>query len=72
MLWSLGAHLIYLPPYSSDFNPIKEAFASIKASLQCNEQQFTHAEQIPWLIMQAIHDITPDMATGWFGDCGYL
>jgi transposase len=28
-----GCELIYLPPYSPDFNPIEEAFAKIKALL---------------------------------------
>ena len=27
-----GAHLLYLPPYSPDFNPIEEAFSKIKNS----------------------------------------
>lgn len=29
-----GARLIYLPPYSPDFNPIEEAFSAIKAWLR--------------------------------------
>jgi transposase len=29
-----GAKLIYLPPYSPDFNPIEQAFHSIKAWLR--------------------------------------
>ena len=29
-----GATLCYLPPYSPDFNPIKQAFAKIKALLR--------------------------------------
>jgi len=29
-----GAHLLYLPPYSPDFNPIEMAFAKLKASLR--------------------------------------
>lgn len=28
-----GAKLIYLPPYSPDFNPIEQAFHSVKAWL---------------------------------------
>jgi len=72
LTFTLGARLVYLPPYSPDFNPIEEAFSAIKASLRRNEQQFMNAEQIPWLITRAIHDITPDMAIRWFGDCGYL
>jgi transposase len=29
-----GAGLLYLPPYSPDFNPIENAFAKLKASLR--------------------------------------
>jgi transposase len=29
-----GAHLLYLPPYSPDFNPIENAFAKLKALLR--------------------------------------
>ena len=29
-----GCQLVYLPPYSPDFNPIEEAFAKIKALLR--------------------------------------
>jgi len=29
-----GAKLLYLPPYSPDFNPIENAFAKLKALLR--------------------------------------
>jgi transposase len=29
-----GANLLYLPPYSPDFNPIENAFAKLKAALR--------------------------------------
>jgi transposase len=29
-----GAHLLYLPPYSPDLNPIEQAFAKLKARLR--------------------------------------
>ena len=29
-----GAELLYLPPYSPDFNPIEQAFAKLKAHLR--------------------------------------
>jgi transposase len=29
-----GATLLYLPPYSPDFNPIEQAFAKLKALLR--------------------------------------
>src|SRR6202008_3356303 len=31
---SAGAHLIYLPPYSPDLNPIENAFSKLKAILR--------------------------------------
>jgi transposase len=34
LIESRGCQLIYLPPYSPDFNPIEEAFAKIKALLR--------------------------------------
>ncbi len=30
MIRSAGAHLMFLPPYSSDLNPIEQVFAKIK------------------------------------------
>ena len=33
LIESRGCQLIYLPPYSPDFNPIEEAFAKLKALL---------------------------------------
>ena len=31
---AVGARLLYLPPYSPDFNPIEQAFAKLKALLR--------------------------------------
>lgn len=31
---ALGAHLLYLPPYSPDLNPIEQVFAKFKAALR--------------------------------------
>ena len=31
---AIGARLLYLPPYSPDFNPIERAFAKLKALLR--------------------------------------
>jgi transposase len=32
-----GAHLLYLPPYSPDFNPIEQCWAKIKECLRAAE-----------------------------------
>jgi transposase len=34
MIERAGATLLYLPPYSPDFNPIKNAFSKLKAILR--------------------------------------
>lgn len=35
-----GVKLVYLPPYSPDFNPIKEFFAELKAFIKRNWQKY--------------------------------
>ena len=67
-----GARLVYLPPYSPDFNPIEEAFSAIKAFLRRNEGRYTGQEQMPWLITQAAGSVSSDDVWGWFHDCGYI
>ena len=34
MIEAAGASLLFLPPYSPDFNPIENAFAKLKAHLR--------------------------------------
>ena len=34
LIEAAGASLLYLPPYSPDFNPIENAFAKLKALLR--------------------------------------
>jgi len=69
---SPGAHLVYLPPYSPDFNPIEEAFSSIKAWLRRHEGEYDNPAKLPWLIHQAVLSVSAGMAIGWFSDCGYI
>jgi len=68
---STGAKLIYLPPYSPDFNPIEQSFHSLKAWLRRHEAAAVNPECRPWLIYQAASSLTPEMAEGWILNCGY-
>jgi len=70
-LYSSGAKLIYLPPYSPDYNPIEQAFHTIKSWLRRREAQAVSPEVRPWLIHQARLAITDEMAIGWIENCGY-
>ncbi len=65
----VGARLMYLPPYSPDFNPIEMIFAKIKAFLR----KFA-ARTIPDLwaaIADAIETVTPDQCLACFAHAGY-
>lgn len=67
-----GAKLIYLPPYSPDFNPIEQPFHSLKAWLRRHEADAINPECRPWLIFQAAESLTSDMAVGWIENSGYF
>ncbi|KAG1732926.1 uncharacterized protein EDB91DRAFT_1057893, partial [Suillus paluster] len=63
--------LVYLLLYSPDFNPIEQAFHSMKAWLHRHEAQAILPEAQPWLIHQASMSITPEDAEGWILNSGY-
>lgn len=67
----IGAKLIYLPPYSPDFDPIEEGFHFMKCWLRRHEYE-AHPAALPWLIHQATMAITPAHAQAWFRNCGYV
>ena len=64
-----GARLLYLPPYSPDFNPIEMAFAKLKALLRA-----AAARTIPELwgaIKDALDEFTSEECLNYFGAAGY-
>lgn len=64
-----GAKLIYLPPYSPDFNPIEMAFAKLKALLRA-----AAARTIPDLwdaLKNALDAFTPNECRNYFSAAGY-
>jgi transposase len=64
-----GCELIYLPPYSPDFNPIEEAFSKIKALLRKAEARSRDA--LVEAMGRAISAVTPRDAQGFFEHRGY-
>ena len=64
-----GAELLYLPPYSPDFNPIEEAFAKIKGILRKAEAR--SREALIEAIARAISAVSARDARGFFEHCGY-
>jgi len=64
-----GARLIYLPPYSPDFNPIEPCWGKIKQFLRGLKARTL--EILEQGVTQALDTITPDNALAWFEHCGY-
>ncbi len=69
LIEAAGAMLIYLPPYSPDFNPIEKAFAQIKAFLKKEAARTKQA--LDAAIAKAIDIVTPKNAINYFASCGY-
>jgi transposase len=64
-----GARLLYLPPYSPDFNPIEMAFAKLKALLRA-----AAARTVPDLfqaIAEALKRFTPNECQNYLVAAGY-
>lgn len=64
-----GAQLLYLPPYSPDFNPIEQAWSKLKQLLRAVKARML--DQLEPAIAQAIAAITPQNAQAFFRHCGY-
>jgi len=65
-----GCHLLYLPSYSPDFNPIELAFSKVKAHLR--RIGVRTQEALDAAIGEAIDLITPNDAIGYFRHCGFI
>lgn len=69
LIEACGARLLFLPPYSPDFNPIELCWATMKQALRA-------AKACTWetliaALRNALLAIRPDQAEGWFAHCGY-
>lgn len=66
---SVGAHLVYLPPYSPDLNPIELAFSKLKTLLRKSPERTVEAL---WArIGQLIDQFSPAECRNYFRHCGY-
>jgi transposase len=69
MIEAAGANLLYLPPYSPDFNPIENAFAKLKA-LPRKAAQLS-LDGLWTAIGQLIPCFTPAECENYFAAAGY-
>jgi transposase len=66
---AVGATLIFLPPYSSDFNPIELCWSKVKAALR--KAKARTYEALLEALAAALRSVTERDARGWFSHCGY-
>ena len=64
-----GARLLYLPPYSPDFNPIEMAFSKLKALLRKASERTVAGL---WAAIGTLVDaVRPDECANYFAAAGY-
>lgn len=69
LIEAVGCQVVFLPPYSPDFNPIEQAFSKLKAHLRRANQRTV--EGLWTAIGDGLNRITAQDAQGWFKHCGY-
>ena len=64
-----GARVLFLPPYSPDFNPIEMAFSKLKALLRKAAERTV--EGLWPAIGRLVDTVTPDECANFFAAAGY-
>jgi transposase len=64
-----GATMVFLPPYSPEFNPIEKAFAKLKALLR--KAAARTLDQLRRAIADIIDMLTPQECANYFAAAGY-
>ena len=65
-----GCELLFLPPYSPDFNPIEHAFSKLKALVR--KYNARTKQTLDDALAAALKTVTLQDVIGWFSHAGYL
>lgn len=65
-----GARLEFLPPYSSDFNPIELCWSKVKAALRAAKARTFEA--LLEALAKALRSVSRADVIAWFAHCGYV
>ncbi|RZL72451.1 MAG: IS630 family transposase [Sphingomonas sp.] len=69
LIEAAGARLLFLPPYSPDFNPIEKAFSRLKAMLRKAGERTVSSL---WSLIGKLVDLfQPQECANYFSSCGY-
>src|SRR6266498_3761125 len=71
LIKQIGCKVIYLPPYSLDFNPIKTAFSEIKSWLKRNRTYVEACNDPKYSLLLTLSQVTPKIAKGYFNESIY-
>jgi len=63
------AHLEYLPPYSSDWNPIEKCWSKVKAALRKAKPR--SLDELLDALVDALRSVSLHDVAAWFTHCGY-
>ena len=66
---AVGARVLYLPPYSPEFNPIEPAWGKMKERLKAKAPRTLEALEAE--LKPALDTITAKDARGWIRHAGY-
>jgi transposase len=69
LIRAADAEVLFLPPYSPDFNPIEKMWSKVKQSLRSAEAR--NEDELHRAIAAALAKVTPQDAAHWFVSCGY-
>lgn len=64
-----GADVLFLPPYSPEFNPIEKVWAKLKAMIRRVET--LTREAFDQALVTAMHAISTENLRAWIGHAGY-
>lgn len=72
--------ILFLPAYSPDYNPIENAFSSIKAFPRRHRDLALYKLKLgqgpyvnPWAILfRAVYSVMLEDIYGWYQNCGYV
>ena len=68
----IGGKILYLPSYSSDFNPIEMAFSALKSWLKRYRDFVNYFNDPIYMLLVALAQITSEMAKNYFEKSVYL
>jgi transposase len=69
LIEACGARLEFLPPYSSDFNPIELCWSKVKAALRAAKARTFEA--LLDALASALRSVSQMDIQSWFAHCGY-